>query len=116
MLNEIYLYSIGLVITFNFLTILESTSIKVYIINFILFLNKKNVELYTLEDAEDYVGINWGKVGTLICCPLCYTTHISWIVALCMYYSINSSLYLCIIGSLSWPSISYAFYKKFINN
>lgn len=109
---ELYFYLLGLLVVFNMMSVLELTSLKVHLIKIFCFWNKKIKEIYTLDELEDYISLRWGYIGELLCCPLCYSTHLSWIISLIMFFVLGSPIYLCLFGALSWPAIAYSFYKK----
>jgi len=125
MTEKLILYLFGALICSNIIIIWQNTSIAVKIckmINLIsfnfIFKNIKN-HVDTREDLEKYLIINFGSFGELITCPLCFSTHISWLTYLILSFLSSEiiifdkvfflNLFIC---TFTWPMISYFFLYK----
>ena len=110
MINDILHYLIGAIIVSNIVVIWFYTNLAVHFYDIFSFGKKK--KLYTREDWEQHVVLGWAHLGELLNCPLCFSTHISWITGIAIWQICKSSPWLILLGALSWPLVSYIFYKK----
>ena len=104
-MNIIYYYILGALITSNLITIWKLTNISV---KFFKIFKKQN-NIYTTEDLEDHLAIKGGWLGELLICPLCLSTHISWVVGLLIHLLTGCSPLIILCGMFSWPLLSYLF-------
>ena len=102
-------YLLGALCVANIITILNLTNISVYIYNFLNF--KKNIDpedkFYTVGDLQEHLALNCGKIGELFLCPLCLSTHLSWIISFMICYFSEVSYWLVLFSTFSWPYIAY---------
>ena len=103
----IYLYLLGFIVVSNLLVIWKLTNLHNHIFN---FFKKDEDKIYTKEDLEDYLALEGGWFGELLICPLCLSTHLSWITACFICFFSNCSLFLIPIGMFSWPVLAYFFF------
>lgn len=106
-MNLILYYFLGAAIVTNIIFIWKLTNISVYIHNFFF----KNKDIFTVDDLEDHLAMNWGAWGELLICPLCLSTHLSWITSLIMCELCGITYFFILSAALSWPFICYFFYK-----
>jgi len=109
MIDNILYYVIGSLCVSNVICVWKLTNISVHLYKFLFFF-KKNDLIFTVEDLEDHLAMNWGKIGELLICPLCLATHVSWITGLIIYLISDCTPYIVLYGSFSWPLISFLFY------
>jgi hypothetical protein len=110
MLVEVINYSIGALIVSNCVVVWFHTNIAPHLYD-IFFFNKKE-KFYVRSDWETYVVLHWGYFGELLNCPLCFASHISWAVGIALWQINGMSPWIILLGTFSWPLISYIFYKK----
>ena len=115
MMNELFtFYLLGLLSVSNLIVIWKFTNISVHFINFWFFLTRqKDKEIYTLEDFEKHMCIYWGWLGELLICPLCLSTHLSWIISLIIVFINDLTLFFIPSCMFTWPLFSYIFYYIF---
>ena len=109
-LNDLISYLVGSIVVSNLLVIWFYTNIPVHFYELFSFGKKK--KLYTRDDWEQHAALNWGHIGELLNCPLCFSTHLSWITGILVWQIMQSSPWIILLGAMSWPLISYIFYKK----
>ena len=109
MVFDIINYFIGAIIVSNLVIVWFHTNLPVHLYE---LLPSKKDKLYTRSDWEEYVVLNWGYFGELLNCPLCFATHISWITGIGVWQIMETSPWIILLGALSWPLVSYVFYKK----
>ena len=68
MTELIFTYIITTLIVGNLISILEVTSMKIYLLSIFVSPFDRG-KIYTIEDFNDYIVDNWGKVGELLSCP-----------------------------------------------
>jgi len=108
-------YFFGILICSNIQIIWMFTNMPIYIFKFLNIKNIKSSSVYTREEFEDWLLINLGNLGELLSCPLCMSTHTSWIISLILYFLFKPSVYLLFLPVLTWPFIVfliYSFLKK----
>ena len=98
MVEIILIYILTTFIVANLISILESTSMKIYLFSWA----KKKEEIYTIEDFNDYIVDNWGKIGELLSCPLCYGTWLSLFISA----AISQDVLTAIICMFSCPFLA----------
>jgi hypothetical protein len=114
MIDNLIYYTCGALVVSNIIVIWNITELPVHFFDIFSLLKKKSKreKLYTRGDWEQHVSLNWGYLGELLMCPLCLSTHISWIVGLCIFFITQCDPWLILLGTFSWPLIAYSFYKK----
>ena len=108
--NDLISWLIGSIVVSNLTVVWFYTNLPVHLYE--LFPRKKKEKLYTRSEWETHVVLNWGHLGELLNCPLCFSTHLSWISGIAIWQVIQSSPWIILLGALSWPLVSYIFYKK----
>ena len=68
MTELIFTYIITTLIVGNLISILEVTSMKIYLLSIFVSPFDRG-KIYTIEDFNDYIVDNWGKVGELLSAP-----------------------------------------------
>ena len=68
MTELIFTYIITTLIVGNLISILEVTSMKIYLLSIFVSPFDRG-KIYTIEDFNDYIVDNWGKVGELLSLP-----------------------------------------------
>jgi len=106
---NIIAFLIGSIVVSNLILVWFHTNLPVHFYE--IFSRKKN-KLYTRDDWEEHVVLNWGYLGELLNCPLCLATHVSWITGIAVWLITEASPWIILLGTFSWPLISYIFYKK----
>ena len=101
MIDFIFIYCVSTLIVANVMSLLEQTNIKIYLLS--PFIKEK---IYTIEDCNDYVSDNWGKVGELLTCPLCYGTWLALITALVLCYLTGCELLYAFVIMFSSPFLA----------
>ena len=107
--NYLISWILGSIIVSNLTVVWFYTNIPVHLYD--IFTRKKE-KLYTRSEWETHTVLNWGYFGELLNCPLCFSTHISWVTGIAVWKVMQSSPWIILIGALSWPLVSYIFYKK----
>ena len=102
--NDIFLYVLGFLITLNLLTVWIETNFSVNLLKSLRLIKK---DIYLREELEEHLTDNWGYVGELLVCPICFATHLSWIVGLIMWLVCQNSLWAIPAGMFSWPGMAY---------
>ncbi len=105
LLEFVFLYLLGALIVSNIITVWMLTNIPTYLSNFLF-----RTSFLTRDEWEDHVIIHKGKIGELMVCPLCLSTHLSWIVYFVFFYFVELPILGFIPCSLSWPLLSYVLY------
>jgi len=111
MTDLIFYYTVGAITVSNLIVVWNLTNLPVHFYDILNYFNKNKEELYTREDWENYIALNHGTLGELIVCPMCLATHLSWAVGLAIYLIQDCSPFLILVGTFSWPMISYLFLK-----
>lgn len=111
MINYLIAYVFGIFCVSNFLVIWKLTNISNHIYNFLIFFKKNGEKIFTPEDLEDHLILKCGWWGELLTCPLCLTTHLSWIVALLIALLFNLSFLFVLSAMFSWPIFAFAIYS-----
>ena len=102
----IVFYILGFLFVSNFLVIWKLTNLHNHFFN---FFKKDSDRIYTQEDLEDHLAMDGGWFGELLICPLCLSTHLSWISASLICLFSNTTWFLVPIGMFSWPVLAYSF-------
>jgi hypothetical protein len=110
MIEEAIYYILGAVIVSNLIVVWKFTNISVHFFKFFIFFKKNKPEIYTTEDLEDHLLLNYGYIGELLACPLCLSTHLSWIVSLIIFLTTTCSPLIIPCAMFSWPLVSFIFY------
>lgn len=101
MTELIFTYIITTLIVGNLISILEVTSMKIYLLSIFVSPFDRG-KIYTIEDFNDYIVDNWGKVGELLSCPLCYGTWLSLIISAI----ISKDVYVALLCMFSCPFLA----------
>jgi len=107
MINYLLIYLACILFVSNIIAVLEYTNLKVYILS--LFIKEK---IYTLDDLHDYIIDNWGKLGELLSCPLCYGTWLSLLASLFCCWFFNLNMIFAGFSMFSVPSLACLINKK----
>lgn len=102
-MSIIIYYMLGALVVSNIISIWKLTNISVHFFNFF----KKDKKIFTTEDLEDHLCMNGGWFGELLMCPLCLSTHLSWIISFIICQFSGCSYWLILASTFSWPYISY---------
>lgn len=111
MINLLSWYIIGFLICSNIQVIWMFTNMPIYIFKLFNIKKIKNSNIYTREEFEDWLLIHLGWFGELLSCPLCMSTHTSWIVSLFIYILFESSIYFLFLPVLTWPFMVFLVYS-----
>lgn len=109
--DTIYYYILGFLICSNIQIIWAFTNMPIYIFKFLNIKKIKDSDIYTREEFEDWLLINLGYFGELMSCPLCMSTHTSWIVSVIFYFLLHSSFYILFFPVLTWPFMVFMVYS-----
>ncbi len=112
MIQEILLYILGAIIVSNLIAVWFLSNISIHLYDILTLFKKKKQKLYTRNEWETHVAMNWGILGELVMCPLCLATHLSWMTAVSIFYITNCSPWMILGETLSWPIISYIVLQK----
>jgi len=107
----IYHYILGFLICSNIQIIWAFTNMPIYIFKFLNIKKIKDSNIYTREELEDWFLINLGNFGELLSCPLCMSTHTSWIVSVVFYFFLCPSFYILFLPVLTWPFMVFFIYS-----
>tara|TARA_B100000085_G_C18546085_1_gene513934 strand:+ start:1193 stop:1549 length:357 start_codon:yes stop_codon:yes gene_type:complete len=110
MTEEVIYYLLGSIIVSNLIIVWKFTNISIHFLNFFLFFKKNKPEIYTTEELEDYLILHGGLIGELLVCPLCLSTHLSWIVSLVIFLLTSCSPLIIPCAMFSWPLVSFIIY------
>jgi hypothetical protein len=105
-LEFLALYFWGLVIHANLIITFYSSTIKIKILEWVLMLFRKEHNVLTLQDFDDYMFEKCGALGEMLACPLCFGFWLGLIVSYVMQQYFGMPLYYIIFSALSWPSMS----------
>lgn len=97
------LFAVGALIVTNVLIVWKHTLLPVHIYK---LLNPRR-SVYTHEDWELDMALRFGAVGDVLTCSLCFSTHVSWVVALVICGITAAPLWLVLLGMFTWPVIAY---------
>lgn len=113
-LNFLELYLVGFIASMNWIFIWQTTTLKVKFLKLWLFIRRKKVMLYTPLDFDEYVYKNWGILGELLTCPICFAHWVGAIFssAICFYFA--GPIYLPVISFFTYPVLIYFLIKKYI--
>lgn len=114
-LNIIEFYLWGLIISLNWMLAWQATTLKVKFLKIWLFIRRKKAEVYTPMDFDDYVGFNWGIIGELVSCSICFSHWVGAIVASLFVYFCGAEVYLIPISFFSYPVLIHIVLRKIIN-
>lgn len=109
MITYLLIYIACVLVVSNIIAVLEYTNLKVYALS--LFIKEK---IYTLDDLHDYIIDNWGKLGELLSCPLCYGTWLSLFLGLWCSWFFNLNIIYALLCMLSIPSFACLINKKIV--
>tara|TARA_B100001093_G_scaffold519468_1_gene608647 strand:+ start:16369 stop:16722 length:354 start_codon:yes stop_codon:yes gene_type:complete len=101
---EFYLW--GLLVCINLIITFYSSSIKIKFFEILFFILKKEHQVITLEDFDDYVFKNWGAFGEMLTCCLCFGFWLSILISTAIQQYFNLPFYYIIFSAFSWPSLS----------
>lgn len=104
MLEEVSLYILGSLITTNLLLVWTHTNFSVHLFKTLRLIKE---DIFLREELEEYVTDNWGYIGELVVCPICLSTHLSWITAGSIWLIAENNPWMILAGTFSWPGIAY---------
>ena len=112
--NFLELYLVGFLASMNWIFIWQTTTLKVKFLKLWLFVRRKKAMLYTPADFDEYVYKNWGILGELLTCPICFAHWVGAIFsyAICFYFA--GPVYLPVISFFTYPVLIYFLIKKYI--
>lgn len=102
-----YYYLIGLLFVSNLIVVLKFTNISVHIYN---IFNSKN-KFYLHDELEDYFSLNYPIFGELFACPICLSTHLSWITSIFLCFIFDVNFLLVPLSMFTWPCLVFLFYS-----
>lgn len=111
MIDNIIYYICGSLVVSNIILVWNITELPIHFYDIFSFFKKNKEKLYTRDDWEQHVSLNWGYFGELLMCPLCLGTHISWITGLIIFYITNCTPWIILLGAFSWPLFAYLFLR-----
>lgn len=115
MLDYVLFYILGALIVTNLLVVWKFTMFPVHLLDAYLRFKKKSKEpvIYTYDEFEEYVLVNWGILGEWLTCPLCFaSTGLSSVVSITIVTINNFNWWFIPAGVFSWPLIMYVIYTK----
>ena len=115
MIDFIFWYIFGLLVVTNIQIVWAFTNMPLYIFKSLNIKGIKSQEVYTREEFEDWLLINLNKFGELLSCPICMSTHTSWITSFLIYFLFFKNLNILFMPVLTWPFmvfLIYSFLKK----
>lgn len=105
--NFIILYLCGLLISTNIVFIWFFTGLKLHLFKAFKILPKET----GLDEFDTAIYLKNNIIGELLSCPICFSTHIAFIVSSAIYLFNDISPILIVIGALSYPCLIYALYS-----
>lgn len=109
---EVYIW--GFLAALNWIFVWQTTTLKVKFLKFWLFLRRKKAMLYTPTDFEEYVYKNWGLLGELLTCPICFAHWVGGIFSLILATILNVNLIVVPFAFFTYPVLIYFLIKKYI--
>jgi hypothetical protein len=109
---EVYLW--GFLGALNWIFTWQTTTLKVKFLKLWIFLRRKKVMLYTPTDFEEYVYKNWGLLGELLTCPICFSHWVGAIFSGVLAYVLNVNYIVVPLAFFSYPVLIYFLIKKYI--
>lgn len=110
-LNNIIYYVSGFLFVLNFIFLLKFTNISIHILDIFGFKSYEK-EIFSTDDLENYLCIKYSYLGELFSCPICLSTHVSWVTGLFLYLFFDFSPWLILLATFSWPSLVFIVYSK----
>ena len=112
-------YIWGYLITLNIMLAWCATLLKVHLLKVWLKLRRKEKDIFTPDEFDNYVGDNWGIFGELLVCPICLTHWVGAAVsAIFVLFPVTALggadpiiIPLCFF---SYPALVYCVLKKLI--
>ena len=114
-ISIIELYIWGFIISLNWMLAWQATTLKVKFLKIWLFLRRKKAEVYTPTDFDDYVGFNWGLIGELVSCSICFSHWVGALVTSILIYLNQSELYLIPLSFFTYPVLIHIILRKILN-
>jgi hypothetical protein len=116
MINLLFIeiYILGFIATLNWIFTWQTTTLKCKFLKIWLCLRRRKVMIYTPTDFEEYVYKNWGILGELLTCPICFCHWVGAIFSGILCYYLNGPVYLPIVSFFTYPVLVYFLIKKYI--
>lgn len=114
-LNILEIYMWGFLAALNWIFVWQTTTLKVHFLEIWLFLRRIKTKIYTPTDFEDYVYKNWGLLGELLTCPICFSHWTGGIFSSILCYFFNGDWYVVPFAFFTYPVWIYFLLKKYIN-
>jgi|TARA_B110001454_G_C12694240_1_gene423606 hypothetical protein len=110
------LYFWGLIISTNLVITFYVSTFKLKILEWVCALLKKEHNVITAQDFDDYVVEKLGAFGEMLSCPLCFGFWLSLVVSTSMQQYFDLPAYYIVFSIFSWPSISAKMLNWFFRN
>lgn len=111
----IELYIWGFLASLNWIFVWQTTTLKVHFLEIWLFLRRRKDKVYTPSDFEEYVYKNWGLLGELLTCPICFSHWIGGVFSGILSYFFGGPYWLIPIAFFTYPVWIYFILRKYIN-
>ena len=111
-------YIWGYLLTLSCMMTWYATTLKVKFLKLYLKTKRSKLDVFTPADFDDYVAGNWGLLGEMLICPICFTHWDGGIISSLLVFTIlnywgldQSFVALCFF---TYPALVYLVLKKSI--
>ena len=108
-------YFISFLAALNWIFVWQTTTLKCKFAKIWLFIRRKKAMMYTPTDFEEYAYKNWGLIGELLTCPICFSHWVGGIFSALLNYYIGGDWIVVAVSFFTYPVIIYSLIKKYIN-
>lgn len=113
-LKLLEIYILGFMCALNWIFIWQTTTLKCKFAKLWLFFRRKKAMMYTPTDFEEYVYKNWGLLGELLTCPICYSHWVSGIFSSIICFYLGGDFAIVPFAFFTQPVLIYFILRKYI--
>jgi len=107
-------YIWGFLAALNWIFVWQTTTLKVKFLKIWTFLRGKKVMLFTPTDFDDYVYKNWGILGELLTCPICFSHWVGAVFSSIICYTLEGNWMVVPFAFFTYPVLIYFLIRKYI--
>jgi len=113
--KNILIYVLSFMATANWIFVWQTTTLKCKFAKLWLFIRRKKAMMYTPTDFDEYAYKNWGLIGELLTCPICFSHWVGAIFSSLLTFYFEADLIMIPLAFFTYPLIMYSLIKKYIN-
>jgi len=107
-------YIWGFLAALNWIFVWQTTTLKIKFLKIWTFLRRRKVMLFTPTDFDDYVYKNWGLLGELLTCPICFSHWVGAIFSSIICYALDGNWIVVPFAFFTYPVLIYFLIRKYI--